>query len=247
MGLARSSGRCGLRWRGVTDLQSVMSLRRFGVECASGGGQAAVDQVWPVLDLAKAAADGGDEVVGVKERRVGQFASQQRPDHLDRVEVGTAGGQLVDGEPLVRGDELSHPLGQMGVQIVPDQYDRAVELRVRGDDQVAVVASGEALTPVRSLIRGRPVDQPGSLAQLVAGQGSDRQASSRPAAYPDDRGVPAARPGSGGRRRHREPGFVLEDEPGPERRRRSSAAGQVSFTHAAVAASSRSSARRAGT
>ncbi|AJT68622.1 hypothetical protein T261_7020 [Streptomyces lydicus] len=47
-------------------------------------------------------------------------------------------------------------------------------------------------------------------------------------------------------RRHRDSGLVLEDEPGPERRGRCFAEGQVSFIQPATAPSSRSMARRAG-
>ncbi|MFD5639157.1 hypothetical protein ACFWJM_34125 [Streptomyces sp. NPDC127077] len=48
-------------------------------------------------------------------------------------------------------------------------------------------------------------------------------------------------------RRHRDGGFVLEDQPYPERRPGGFARGQVSFTQRATAASSRSAAARRNT
>jgi hypothetical protein len=47
-------------------------------------------------------------------------------------------------------------------------------------------------------------------------------------------------------RRHREPGLVLEDDPGIERRRGASTCGHTSFFQSSTACSSHSSARRAG-
>ena len=50
-----------------------------------GFGEDTVDQPWTVLGLAQVAADGGDQVVGVGERGVGEFAPQQRPDPLNGI------------------------------------------------------------------------------------------------------------------------------------------------------------------
>ena len=141
----------------VTELQGVVSLSWVEVEFGSGLGEDAVDQLWTVLDLAWAAADGGDQVVGVGERGVGELAPQQGPDPLDGVEVRAVGRELVDGEPLVRLDELPHAPGQVSVEVVPDDYEWAAELGVCGDQQVAVVVPGEAFAPVGASVGGGPV------------------------------------------------------------------------------------------
>ena len=204
--------------------------------------------MWAVLDLPHAVADGLDEVLGGGEGGVGQPpASQQGPDALDRVEVGCIGGQLVDGQPVLPGDELPHAVGEMDVEVVPDEHDRAAELLMGSDEQVAVVGPGEALASVASaVVTARPVDQPGAFTGLVAGQGGNGDAAAGAAAHPDDGGVAPPGPGAGGRRRHREAGLVFEDDPGVERRRGASTCGQVSFTQPQIASSLRSTALLAG-
>ena len=59
-----------------------MSLWRIGAESEPGLGEYAVDQMGSVLDLAQAAPDGSDQVIGVEERGVREFAPRQRPDPL---------------------------------------------------------------------------------------------------------------------------------------------------------------------
>jgi hypothetical protein len=91
---------------------------------------------------------------------------------------------------------------------------------VGGDQQVAVVAPGEALAPVTPVvIPSRPVDQPGPVAGFVAGQRCDRYPSARAAADSHHRSPTALGPGLRLRRRHGEAGFVLEDQPGSTGRR----------------------------
>ena len=136
----------------------------------------------------------------------------------------------------------------MDVEVVPDEHDRAAELSVGGDEQVAVVGPGEALASVASaVIAAGRVNQPGPLARFVAGQCGDRDATAGASTDPDHGGLPASGPGAGNRRRHREAGLVLEDDPCVERRRGPSTCGQVSFTQPVTFSSSRSTARLAGT
>src|SRR5689334_867576 len=157
----------------TTDLECVMSSWWLASE--AGAGEAAVEDVGAVLELAEAAPDGGDQVVGVGEGAVGGGdASQDGPDAFDRVEVGCVGRQLEDGEPVAGGDVAAHSGRQARVEIVPDQHDRAAELLVGGLDQVAVVLPGEAFAPVGPGVWAGPVDQPGGFAGLVAGQGGHR-------------------------------------------------------------------------
>jgi hypothetical protein len=81
---------------------------------------------------------------------------------------------LDNGQPVVPGDELPHPGGQAGVEVVPDEYGRPAEPGAGVARQVAVVGPGEALTAVAASLRGWAVDQPGSFAWFIAGQRSDR-------------------------------------------------------------------------
>ena len=212
----------------------------------SRASQDAVDEPRPVLDLAQFPADGGDQVFRVGERHLRQVPADQWPDFLDRVELWGAGGKLDDGQLVMLGHVLLHPSGQVSVQVVPDEHDRS-ELGVCHADQVPVVGPGEALAAIGAVVRCRTEDQARTFAGFVAGQRGHRQATSGAAADPDDRGASAVGPGAGGRRRHREPGLVFEDQPGPERRLGVSTLGQVSLIQPMIAASSRSTARRAGT
>jgi hypothetical protein len=83
----------------VTDLECVMSSWWLASE--AGAGEAAVEDVMAVLELAEAASDGSDQVVGVGEGTVGHGgASQDGPDALDRAEVGCVGRQSEDGKPV---------------------------------------------------------------------------------------------------------------------------------------------------
>lgn len=115
-----------------------------------------------------------------------------------------------------------------------------------GLDQVTVVLPGEALASAEPGVRTGPVDQPGASAGFIAGQGGAGKPSAGASPHAYDWSVAAAGPSADGRRRHREAGLVLEDEPDIERRPGPSTCGQVSFTQPATAASSRSTARRAG-
>jgi hypothetical protein len=129
---------------------------------------------------------------------------------------------------LNRAPAASCPTGQapgpqrhtMMVMVVPDEDERAAELLVGGDQQVSVVAPGEAFAPVTvAVVPAGPVDQPGSVAGFVAGRRGDRFTSARAAADPHHRGPAALGSGLGMRRRHGEAGFVLEDQPGSTSRR----------------------------
>jgi len=64
------------------------------------------------------------------------------------LKVRWVGRQLLDGQSVPSGDELPHPGGEVDVQVVPDEHDRAAELLVGGDEQVAAVGPGEALASV---------------------------------------------------------------------------------------------------
>jgi len=158
------------------------------------------------------------------------------------------GGQVVDGQPVLSGDELPHVVGEMDVEVVPDEHDRAAELSVGGDEQIAVAGPGNALESVApAVVMTRPVDQPRALVRLGAGQRGDRYPAAGTTADPDHRCAAAAGLGAGDRRRQREAGLVLEEDPGTERRRGAFTCGQASFTQPVICSSSRSMAHLAST
>jgi hypothetical protein len=81
----------------------------------AGAGEAAVEDVVAVVELAEAVSDGSDQVIGVGEGTIGHGgASQHGPDALDRVEVGCLGRQLEDSEPVAVGDVATHASAEVG-------------------------------------------------------------------------------------------------------------------------------------
>ena len=67
-----------------------------GVDFQAGPGEAAVDQVGPVLDLLQLALDDADQAVQVGGGEVDHGALEQRPDALRRIKVRRIRGQPVD-------------------------------------------------------------------------------------------------------------------------------------------------------
>ena len=74
---------------------------------------------------------------------------------LHRVELGCVGRELVDCQPQLGGDQLAHGAADVGVQVVPDQHERAVELvgaaarwlpRSRGADIERAVRTSDGRT-----------------------------------------------------------------------------------------------------
>jgi len=63
-------------------------MRSPGLDCQAGGGEAAVDQVGPVLDLLELALDDADQGVHVGGGEVGHGPLEQRPDALRRADPG---------------------------------------------------------------------------------------------------------------------------------------------------------------
>jgi hypothetical protein len=101
---------------------------------------------------------------------------------------------------------------------MPSTWLRSGALQVGADRQVAVAGPGETLA--RALewqVDARAVDQPGCLAGFVAGQCFHGDSAPGAAPGADDGCVATRSPAAGVRRRHREPGLVLEDNPGAER------------------------------
>src|SRR6266576_730619 len=117
-----------------------------GLDSQASAGQAAVNQVGPVLDLLQLALDDADQAVQVGGGEVGHGPIEQRPDTLGRIKIWRVRGQPVDPQPglilLGEGRQLGR---QVDVEVIPDPDQRGGQLAVGGEDQVPVISPGEAL------------------------------------------------------------------------------------------------------
>lgn len=79
---------------------------------------------------------------------------------VNSVVAETPSSSAPDGQPVPGLGELPQVGGLVDVEVVPDEHDRAAELLMGGDQQVPVVAPGEALASVPSaLVPAWPVNQ----------------------------------------------------------------------------------------
>jgi hypothetical protein len=110
------------------------------------------------------------------------------PVRRQQAPPGTTGRQILNKAAWAScptGQTLAPGRRPTSLTIVPDHHDRAAELLVCGDQQVPVVAPGEAFASVATaVVVAGPVGQPGPVAGFVAGQGGDGDASAGAAAHP---------------------------------------------------------------
>jgi hypothetical protein len=89
-----------------------------------------MEKVGPVTEAPRAEASPsyqGTEVVFADVGETGPF--EPRPHPLDRVEVGSVGGQPLHAEPVaVSVDPLSHLTGSVGLDAVPEEHDPAPDV-----------------------------------------------------------------------------------------------------------------------
>src|SRR6266566_8127195 len=95
------------------------------LDSQAGCGQAAVDQVGPVLDLLQLALDDPDQAVQVGGGEVGHGPLEQRPDALRRIKVWRVRGQPVYPQPgfVLRGERRQFR-GEVDVEVIPDPDHR---------------------------------------------------------------------------------------------------------------------------
>ena len=184
---------------GVKRLQRLkdqgLRLRRFGFEGESGLGEESADKLGPVLDSREPVLDDGGQVADSGGGEVAQAVFHVRPDTLGGVEVRGVGGQLDDGQPVrMRAGERAHHSTDVGVEVVPDQDDRGMQLLVRGGDQAGLIGFGHtAALALASPVHPHPVEQAAPRLSLEADQPRDRHAPGSLAGHPDH--VGAARSG----------------------------------------------------
>jgi hypothetical protein len=133
-------------------------------------------------------------------------------------------------------------------KIVPDQHDRTAELLVGGIEQGGIVSLGEtASLTFAATVQADAVDQPAALTGLDTDQPGNRDPPGTLTRH-RNLGCPATpTPGSSLRWTQRLAGLILETDPRTALRGYRLPDTHVSFRQVAMAASSRSTARCAGT
>ncbi len=111
----------------------LLAIDGFEVDLADTPANA---ELGPVLDSLEPVLDDGGQVADSGGGEVAQAVFHIRPDTFGGVEVRGVGGQLDDGQPVrMRTGECAHHGTDVGVEVVPDQDDRGMQLLVRGGDQ----------------------------------------------------------------------------------------------------------------
>src|SRR6266849_2803721 len=219
-----------------------------GLDFQASGGEAAVDQVGPVLDLLQLALDDPDQAVQVGGGEVGDGPLEQRPDALGGIQLGRIRGQPVDPQPrFVLLGEVRQVRRQVDVEVIPAPHQRRGQLPVRGDDQVPVISPAEPLRLVlAAAVHAQLVKQVRPVPGPVARHPGDADPAAARAADPDHRAGAALRPGAALRRPQTLACLVLEADEGAQVARRAFISGHTWSFHTATAASSRSIAWRTG-
>lgn len=211
-------------------------------------GEEAVEDVSPVLQSLETVADERFESVEGDAGEVREAALDVGTQVLNRVQLGRVRGQNEDLQPVPRTDQVTHGVGDMGVEPVPDQHDRRFDQLVDSVDQTDVVALGQAAAlALAPGVAPQAVAQPGPRVRAHREQPGDRDPAGAPATDLHDRGDAAPSPGAPLRRPASESGFVLEADPSVAGCPGAFTSAQVASFQAATACSSRSAARRAGT
>lgn len=163
------------------------------------------------------------------------------PDEFDRVQLGGVRREQLRPHGRMSGEPAGDHLAPVRVAPVPDQRQgrahHAPQLAEEGPPADGIDAGvGREAEVTRNAIPARRDHQRRDHGDLLA----------RPAPLTQDRGLSARRPGAAHQRGDQDARFVNEDERGPAARGVFFTCGQRTLTHRAIAASSRSMARRAG-
>ena len=105
--------------------------------------------------------------------------------------------QLADGQSVPGHDQLGHRGADVGLEVVPDDHERAGELLVRGVQESGLVRLGEPFALVLAAAAAvHAVDQPGPAPGLDRDQRGERDALVAAAGHRHHRGGAAASPGA---------------------------------------------------
>lgn len=179
----------------------------------------------------------------IRRTQVREFVAFDVAPHLfDRVQLGRVGGEPFPLEPRALSRQVrGHGTALVRPQSIPEQNhalraEMTPKVPEEGDERHVGVAAGVGME-VEACAPAVPAERQGR---------GDREPLPMAPRMGQDRGRAAGRPGPADNRLLRDPAFVLEEEPG-------AAPAGVFFTcghrwrfHWAIAASSRSRARRAG-
>lgn len=193
-------------------------------------------------EAAGAASGRAYQGVEIRRRIVGErIPFGVAPHELDRVEFGRVGWEQFDTHPGVGREPALDDLASMRVAAIPDDRDR------QADRPQQVAEKGPHPAGVDARIRCEPKETPHAVpARRNHERRDDRHFLPRPTALVEDRCLAAGRPGAAHERRDQDAGLINEDQRGLAARGVFFTTGQRSFTHWAIAASSRSIARRVG-
>ena len=163
------------------------------------------------------------------------------PDQFDGIQFRGIGRQQMGVHAAALREPGTDRTPVVGPQPIPDQFDRpahgARKLLQEGEDRFAVVVGVGQKTEMRA----HP-SPPGRDRE----RRDHRDLAARAAPLPEHRGLSARRPAAPHQRTHQETGFVEEDERRPPACGVFFTRGQSSLIQRAMAASSRSMARRVG-
>ena len=194
-------------------------------------------------DARKAPPQGTAQGREIRRAHVGQVPGLHvAPDLLHGIQVRRVGGQALDREPRALAAQVrEHPAALVPAEAIPDEDDppaaeMPLEHAQKGDEAGVGVTAGvglkEEATAAAVPAKGQGA-RDGEPVPMAPGVGQDGRLATGGPGAPDDRLLGDAT-------------FVLEDEPGVLPRGVFFRAGQRRRFHTAIAASSRSRARRAG-
>jgi hypothetical protein len=214
----------------------MLELESFMAEEAGG-------EFGVTADAAEAAVKRAAKATKLGRAHVGQFARLDIAPHLfDGIQFGRVRGQAFNGEPGPLPREICfHPPALVGAEAVPDQQDSLAT-------KVTLERSEERDQTRVGVRPGQRLKEEADIAPVPAERqcAGDGEPLPMPAGMPQDRRLAARCPRPADDGLLRDAAFVLEDEPGAAALGVFFSCAQRVVFHSAIAASSRSRARRAG-
>ena len=179
----------------------------------------------------------GAEVVGAS---IGQDSFGELPDLLIGIELGSVGGEGLDAQPGEALEQGADEWATVDLDAVPEHDDGPAEMGQQGPQEGTDVRRAQVLVGMTADV------QPAAVATGTQGQGRDDRNPIVPLPVVQYGRLASRGPGAPHRGRQEEAALVDEDEVGAQPRGVFFTRGQSRSCHRAMAASSRSSARRSG-
>lgn len=189
------------------------------------------------------ANEGRDEHPEQRQHIIGaavrQFAFRMVPHAFIGVEFGCVGGEVRDAPARLTGEERAELRAAVNVAVVPQHDDAPAEVSEQGTEKRAGVR-GANVVPIELEVEAA------ASARRAEREPGDHRHAIVALPMPKHGRLYARRPGPPDRRNQEEARLVDEDEIGAQPRGVFFSRGQSRCFHAAIAASSRWSARRSG-